>query len=164
MLRAFICLAWFLSHSILRISLWCRYYCYSPYYIGASLVAHRVKNLPAMQETWFNPCVGKIPWGRGWLPIPVFLPGEFHGQRSLAGYSPQGHKESDTTEWRTLALVWASQAALAVKNPDLPNPGFEPVSSMSPALAGKFFTLSHLGSLYVYICVCSVTSVVSNSL
>ena len=49
-------------------------------------------------ETWFNPCVGKIPWGRGWLPIPVFLPGEFHGQRSLAGYSPQGHKESDTTE------------------------------------------------------------------
>ena len=117
MLRAFICLAWFLSHSILRISLWCRYYCYSPYYIGASLVAHRVKNLPAMQETWFNPCVGKIPWGRGWLPIPVFLPGEFHGQRSLAGYSPQGHKESDTTEWRTLALVWASQAALAVKNP-----------------------------------------------
>ena len=93
MLRAFICLAWFLSHSILRISLWCRYYCYSPYYIGASLVAHRVKNLPAMQETWFNPCVGKIPWGRGWLPIPVFLPGEFPGRRILAGCSSWGCKK-----------------------------------------------------------------------
>ena len=36
-----------------------------------------------------------------WQPTPVFLPVEFHGQRSLAGYSPWGHKESDTTEWLT---------------------------------------------------------------
>ena len=36
--------------------------------------------------------VGKIPWRRKWQPIPVFLPGKFHGHRSLAGYSPQGHK------------------------------------------------------------------------
>ena len=35
---------------------------------------------------------------REWQPIPGFLPGEFHGQRSLAGYSPWGRKESDTTE------------------------------------------------------------------
>jgi len=42
--------------------------------------------------------VGKIPWRRAWQPAPVFLPGESHGQRSLAGYSPWGHKESDTTE------------------------------------------------------------------
>ena len=34
-----------------------------------------------------------------WHPTPVFLPGESHEQRSLMGYSPQGHKESDTTEW-----------------------------------------------------------------
>ena len=33
-----------------------------------------------------------------WLPTPVFLPGEFHEQRSLTGYSPWGHKETDTTE------------------------------------------------------------------
>ena len=46
----------------------------------------------------FSPWVGKIPWRRKWLPTPVFLPGEFHGQRSLAGYSPQGCKESETTE------------------------------------------------------------------
>ena len=49
-----------------------------------------VKNLPAMQETGFNPWVEKIPWSRKWLPTPVFLPGEFHGQRSLVGYSPWG--------------------------------------------------------------------------
>ena len=50
-----------------------------------------VKNLPAMQETW----IGKIPQSRERLPTPVFLPGEFHGQRRLAGYSSWGHKESD---------------------------------------------------------------------
>ena len=44
------------------------------------------------------------PWGpREWQPTPVFLPGEFHGQRSLAGYSPWGQKELDTTE--RLSLV-----------------------------------------------------------
>ena len=46
----------------------------------------------------FSPWVGKIPWTRERLPTLVFLPGEFHGQRSLAGYSPWGHKESDTIE------------------------------------------------------------------
>ena len=37
-------------------------------------------------------------WSRKWQPIPVFLPGNFHGQRSLAGYSPWGRQESETTE------------------------------------------------------------------
>ena len=46
----------------------------------------------------FNPWVGKIPWRRKWQPTPVFLPGKSHGQRSLAGYNPWGHKESHTTE------------------------------------------------------------------
>ena len=45
----------------------------------------------------FNAWVRKIPWRREWLPTPVSLPGEFHGQRSLKGYSPRGYKESDTT-------------------------------------------------------------------
>ena len=49
----------------------------------------------------FDPWVGKIPWRRAWQPTPVFLPGEFHGQRNLAGYSPWGHKESDTSETTT---------------------------------------------------------------
>ena len=47
---------------------------------------------------WFDLWVGKIPWRRAWQPTPVFLPGELHGQRSLAGYSPQDCKESDMTE------------------------------------------------------------------
>ena len=51
-----------------------------------------VKNLAAMQETFrrheFNPWVGKMSWRRKWQPIPVFLPRESHGQRSLVDYSP----------------------------------------------------------------------------
>ena len=46
----------------------------------------------------FDPWVRKIPWKRDWQPTPVFLPGESHGQRSLAGYSPWDLKELDTTE------------------------------------------------------------------
>ena len=46
----------------------------------------------------FSPWAGKILRGRAWQPTPVFLSGESQGQRSLAGYSPWGHKESDTTE------------------------------------------------------------------
>ena len=42
--------------------------------------------------------VGKTPWRRAWQPTPVFLPGEAHGQRSLAGYSPWGHKQSGMAE------------------------------------------------------------------
>ena len=57
-----------------------------------------VKNLPAVQETQVGSQVGKIPWRRKWQPTPVFLSGEFHGQRSLAGYSPRGRKESDRSE------------------------------------------------------------------
>ena len=44
------------------------------------------------------PGLERFPWRREWLPTLVFLPGDFHGQRSLAGYSPWGHKESDMTE------------------------------------------------------------------
>ena len=46
----------------------------------------------------FYPLAGKIPWKRKWHPTPVFLPGKFHDQRSLVGYSPWGCKDSGTTE------------------------------------------------------------------
>ena len=52
-----------------------------------------------VKNTLFDPWVGKIPWWRKCLPTPVFLLGEFHGQRSLAGYSPWGSKEWDMSEW-----------------------------------------------------------------
>jgi len=60
-----------------------------------------VKNLPAIAGDMrhrFDPWVRKTPWRRAWQPTPVFLPGESQGQRSLASYSPRGHKESDRTE------------------------------------------------------------------
>ena len=66
------------------------------------MVALVVKNLPAkagdVKRCGFDPCVGTIPWRRKWQLTPAFLPGEFHGKRSLEGYSLWGHKESDTTE------------------------------------------------------------------
>ena len=70
-------------------------------FLWASLVAQVVKNLPSVQETGFNPWVRKIPWRRKCLPISLLLPGEFQGQRSLAGYSPSCHKELDMTESHT---------------------------------------------------------------
>ena len=60
-----------------------------------------IKNLLAMQEIGFNPWVGTIPWRRDWLPTSVFMPGESHGQRSLAGYIPLDLQELDTTEQLT---------------------------------------------------------------
>ena len=72
-------------------------------YIYLSLdfpVALMVNNLPAntgdVKRCGFNPWVEKIRWRRAWQPTPVFLPGESHGQKSLAGHSPWSHKESDT--------------------------------------------------------------------
>ena len=66
-----------------------------------------VKNLPAnagyMKDADLIPG-GKIPWIRKWQPTPVFLPGKFHGWRSLVAYSPWNHKESDMTEQFHLML------------------------------------------------------------
>ena len=76
--------------------------------VRASQVALGVKNLPTdageAREEGLIPGSGGFPWRRKWQPTPVFSPGKFHGQRSLAGYSPWGHKESDTTE--RLSEVW----------------------------------------------------------
>ena len=53
----------------------------------------------------FNPWVGKIPWSRKWQPTPVFLPGESHGQRNLAGHSPWDCKNSDMTETACISYM-----------------------------------------------------------
>ena len=57
-----------------------------------------VKRLLQFGRPRFDPSVRKIFWRRKWQPTPVLLPGKFHGWRRLVGYSPWGHKESDTTE------------------------------------------------------------------
>ena len=100
-------------------------------YSWASLLAQMVKNPLQCGRPGFNPWVGKIPWRRAWKPIPVFFPGKSHGHRSLAAYSPRGHKELDMTEQLSTAqhrgfcrwevpwnLVWEKYSelgALAVK-------------------------------------------------
>ena len=64
----------------------------------ASTVAQTKKFACQYGTSRFHPWVRKIPWRREWQPTPVFLPGECHGQRNLACYTPWGHKESDTTK------------------------------------------------------------------
>ena len=61
-------------------------------------VTQTVKNLPARQETRVRSLDWEVPLEKGMASTPVFLPGEFHGQRTLVDYSPCGHKELDTTE------------------------------------------------------------------
>ena len=61
--------------------------------LWASLVAQMVKNLPAMWETWVRSLVWEDSLEKGMTTTPVFWPGEFHGQRSLVGYSSRGSKE-----------------------------------------------------------------------
>ena len=116
----------------------------------------------------FNPWVRKIPWSRKWQPNPVFLTQKFHGQRSLAVYSPWDREELDMAEHEHCCLVakaWYTplschgltlQAPMSMGFPrqeywsglpfpspgDLPNLGMEPVS---PPLAGRFFTTEPLG-------------------
>ena len=68
-----------------------------------SLMAQTVKNLSAMQETQAGSLSQEDFLEKKWQPTPVLLPGEFHGQRSLADYSPWGRKESGTTEQLTLS-------------------------------------------------------------
>ena len=68
------------------------------FHFGASLVAQMIKNLLAMQNIQVQSLGQEDPLEKEWQPTLVFLSGEFHGQRSLVGYCPWGHKESDMTE------------------------------------------------------------------
>ena len=76
----------------------CRGIAYSKILTRASLVAQMVKNLPTMQETQVRSLCREDPWRRKWQLTSAFLPGEFHRQKSLVGYSPRDHTELDTTE------------------------------------------------------------------
>ena len=66
------------------------------------------------RRSGFNPWFGQIPWRREWLPIPVFLTGEFHRERSLVGYSPWGCKKLDTTEHLSTHSVIVSDERLNI--------------------------------------------------
>ena len=88
----------FLSHFSLNRLFPCKLF--SKEYSGkrASVIPQKVKNPLPMQDIWVKSLDQEDPVRREWLPTPVFLPEESHGQRILAGYSPWGRKESDTTE------------------------------------------------------------------
>ena len=84
---------------------------------GASLVSQMVKICLQCRRPGSDPWIGNgISWGWEWLPTPVFWPEQFHGQRSLAAYTPWGCKEPNPTEQLSLS-VFTSQEALVVKNP-----------------------------------------------
>ena len=70
--------------------------------ISASLVTQMVKNLSAMQEIWVRSLDKEDPLEKGMATPSSILAGEFHGQRSLAGYSPRAPNESDATEQLTV--------------------------------------------------------------
>ena len=69
----------------------------------AIVVAEMVKNLSAMQGTQVQSLCHADPLDKRMAPTLVFLCVELHGQRSLVGHSPCGHKETDTNEWLTLS-------------------------------------------------------------
>ena len=85
---------------------------------------------------------GKISWRREWLPTPVFWPGEFHGQMSLADDSPWGGKESDTTKWLSPSLRYM-ETKLNIENLSEGKAGYceIPLLCITPSL--------HLG---VFLC------------
>ena len=62
------------------------------------MVKHPPANAGDARDTCSILGLGRFPWSRKWQYTPVFLPEKFHGQRSLADYSPWGSKESDMTE------------------------------------------------------------------
>ena len=69
-----------------------------PTFIGGLPCGSAVKeSVCQCRRPGFNPWIRKIYQRRKWQPMPTLLPGESHGQRSLVGYSPWGHKESDVT-------------------------------------------------------------------
>ena len=77
-------------------------------------VSFSVKISQQCKSPGFNPWVGKMPWRREWQTIPIVLPGEFHEQRSLAGYSRRSRKELDITEWTDASELWCWRRLLRV--------------------------------------------------
>ena len=89
---------------ILCTSVWCVYMHEFMHMYGFSGCSDGQECACHCRRPEFDNWVRNIPWRREWQLTPIFLPGESYGQRDLAGYSPQSHKESNTTEQLTLSL------------------------------------------------------------
>ena len=104
-----------------------------------ALVAQMVESACNPGDMGSVPGLGSFPWRREWQLTPVFLPGESHGQRTLAGYSPQGCSESDMAKQLPLSLSkawwqfkgvlwWDSPGGPMVKNPHFTTKGAGSIS------------------------------------
>ena len=82
----------------------CNKYLLSTYSVSCTMLSAYTSHV----LTQFNPWVRKIPWRRAWQPTPVLLPGKSHGQRSMAGYSPWGHRVGHN--WTTYSLTHSPDA------------------------------------------------------
>ena len=105
-----------------------------------------VKNQPANagRRPEFDPWVKKILWRRKWQPTPVFLPGESHGQRSLAGYSPWGHRELESIEQLSMRRVSGLAAQMFSYRAPIPAL-FKPLRAVGSSVATSH--LPHKGSV-----------------
>ena len=102
-------------------------------------MAQMVKHLPAMQETRVQFLGQEEPLEKAMAPTPVFLPGESHGQRSLEGYSPWDHKESDMIERLTHTHTHThthTQGLLHVTEEEFPSSLPDTVAAKGTAAAG----------------------------
>ena len=95
----------------------------------------------------FDPCVRKIAWWRAWQPTLVFLPGDSHGQRSLEGCSPQGHKESGM-DWSDLAHTHDSAIPLLAISLNVLKSGSQ-IDNSIPMLTVIFITMVRYGNNYI---------------
>ena len=118
-----------------------------------------------MQETWVWSLGREIPWKSKWQPTPGLLPGKSHGQRSLVGYSPWGHKEWDTTEWLHFTSLHFISPPLFSKSLHDRTPFFPKqnrlkllqvnTTALSPKLIYRFHVLDSFVSLVLLLFLCS---------
>ena len=97
-----LCLAFCFISLLVLTSIWLKLYVYKGFPGGSDGKASAC----SVTGSHSIPELGRSPGEENGKPPPVFLPGEFHGQRNLAGYSPWGHKELDMTEQPTLSYVY----------------------------------------------------------
>ena len=122
----------------------------APLFPHASLVAQRVMNPLAMKETWVLSLGQQDPWRRGWLLTPVFLPGKYHGQRSLVGYSPWGCRVRYNWATDTYTVILPSKDPL--------------LNDMSPTFACVAYLLSSESPYMKFVLAQTVLTPISSQL
>ena len=117
---------------------------------GVSQMALVVKNPLANAgdiKRWeLDPWVGKIPWRRAQQPTSVFLPGKFHGKRSLAGYSPRCCKELDMTE-----ATWPAYTHMRRQRPSEQVPFLQYYLLINLEMSSNLFSCHIYIYIYIYM-------------